>query len=228
MSFLFLSKLLPLFIYPLGLACVFLVIALILAWKYPRWVSIPVALALIILLLGSNGWITNSLVKSLEWQNIPETIPNAEAIVILGGSTRSGHYPRQMVDVTEQGDRIIYGAKLYQDGLAPLIIAAGGRIAWRGGGQSESEDMRQLLHLMGVPDEAIIQEPNSLNTYENAVNVKKILEERGIKRILLVTSAMHLPRSLLIFKKQGIEAIPAPTDFLVSDTSFIFQKSGLF
>jgi uncharacterized SAM-binding protein YcdF (DUF218 family) len=42
------------------------------------------------------------------------------------------------------------------------------------------------------------------------------MQERGIRRVLLVTSAMHMPRSLRIFQRQGIEAIPAPTDFLIT------------
>jgi uncharacterized SAM-binding protein YcdF (DUF218 family) len=48
------------------------------------------------------------------------------------------------------------------------------------------------------------------------VNVRKILDSRGIRQVLLVTSAMHMPRSLLIFKRQKNAAIPAPTDFLVT------------
>jgi uncharacterized SAM-binding protein YcdF (DUF218 family) len=77
--------------------------------------------------------------------------------------------------------------------------------------------MATILSQMGVPASAIIQDPDSFNTYENAVNVRKILEARGIRQVLLVTSAMHMPRSLLIFKHQGIAAIPAPTDFLVTE-----------
>ena len=69
---------------------------------------------------------------------------------------------------------------------------------------------------MGVDPKDIIQDPDSLNTYQNTVNVKKILLERNIDRVLLVTSAMHMPRSLAIFKQQGIQAIAAPTDFLVT------------
>lgn len=225
MSFLFLSKLLPLFVYPLGLACTLLIIALILKSLrvkrsrkkiYSQLSSSAIFLAILVLWLGSNGWVTSYLVKSLEWQNIPENIPQAEAIVLLGGSTKPPSYPRKMPDISEQGDRVIYAAKLYKDGKAPLIVAAGGRIHWRGGGQPEAEDMQQLLEFIGIPKEAIIQEPNSLNTHENAVNVQKILEQKGIEKVLLVTSAMHMPRSLLIFKKQGIDAIAAPTDFLVS------------
>ena len=125
---LFLSKLLPLFLYPLGLACVLLIVALLLSWKRSRWVPVPAALALVVLWVGSNGWVSDFLVHSSESQNIPAAIPTAEAIVLLGGATKSAEPPRPMVDVNEQGDRVLYGAKLYRDGKAPLIVASGGRI----------------------------------------------------------------------------------------------------
>ena len=214
--FLFFSKLLPLFIYPLGLSCLLLLLALLLWWKIPRFVPIPVALALLILFLSGNTWVSNAIVSSLEWQHIPESeLPNAEAIVILGGSTAPATYPRQMVEISDEGDRVIYGAKLYRDGKAPVIIPSGGRIGWIDGGSPEAEDMAQLLQMLGVPAEAIIPEPNSLNTYQNAVNVQEILQEKAINEILLVTSAMHMPRSLLIFQRLGIKATPAPTDYSV-------------
>ena len=79
--------------------------------------------------------------------------------------------------IPEAGDRVLYGAKLYRDGKAPIVIVSGGRIGWLGGGLPESTDMGTLLAMMGVPDSAIIEEPNSLNTYENAVNVQKILDQ---------------------------------------------------
>lgn len=218
--FLFLSKLLPLFIYPLGLSCILLGIALIMLWKKPRFAAIPVASALVILLVTSNSWVSLSLVRVLEWQNTPTQLPQAEAIVVLGGATKSQFFPRPGVDLTEEGDRVLYGAELYKQALAPLIIVSGGRIAWRGSGSPESMDMAEILTQVGVPPSAIIQEPNSYNTYENAVNVKQILNNRGIKNILLVTSAMHMPRSLAIFKRQNIAAVAAPTDFLVSTNEF--------
>jgi uncharacterized SAM-binding protein YcdF (DUF218 family) len=217
MSFLFLSKLLPLFIYPLGLCCILLLWALFLSWVRSRWTSLPILLVLGIVLLAGNVRVSNYLVKSLEWQYLPiSQIPKAEAIVILGGATRDVSFPRVMPDLSERGDRILSGGKLYLDGLSPLIIVSGGRIQWFGGGRSEAKDMAEILELMGVPPEAIILEPDSLNTYQNAVYTKKILQEKGIERILLVTSAFHMPRSLAIFKKQGINAIPVSTDFLVS------------
>ena len=82
----FLSKLLPLFIYPLGLVCVLMGLALLLFWKRPRWAIGSIALALTVLLVTGNGWFAGWLVRSLEWQYIPtRPLAKAEAIVVLGG-----------------------------------------------------------------------------------------------------------------------------------------------
>lgn len=214
--FLYLSKLIPLFFYPLGLSCVVLIVAFLTVGRRPRTAAFCIAFALILLLGTSNGWASRYLVRSLEWQNTPSQLPNAEAIVVLGGATRSALLPRPTVDLQESGDRVIYAAQLYRQKKAPLLILSGGRIEWFGKGTPESEDMATILTSIGIPKEALIQEPDSLNTYQNAVNVRKILEQRNIKRVLLVTSALHMPRSLLIFQKQNIDVIAAPTDFLVS------------
>ncbi len=217
MNFLFLSKLLPLFVYPLGLVCILLLISLFLCFKRSKFTFIPILLALVVLLTMGNTRFANYLLKSLEWQYLPsQELPTADAIVVLGGATNSVAYPRVLPDLNEHGDRIIYAAKLYKQGKAPLIVLSGGRINWFGNEESEAKDMTKLLKLMGIPSEAIIQEGKSVNTHENAIFTQKILEEQGIKKILLVTSAFHTPRALKIFQHLGIDAIPAPTDFYVS------------
>lgn len=225
--FLFLSKLLPLLIYPLGLASLLLLVTVWGIWRQRQRLALTTAIAaLVVLWVGSNAWVATRLMQSLEWQNLPpEPVPKAEAIVVLGGSTRSADWPRPWVDVSEAGDRVLHGAQLYTAGKAPKLILSGGRIEWRGGGASESADMAQIALAMGVPSSAIIEEPESLNTYQNAINVKAILEREAISQILLVTSALHMPRSLAIFHKQGIEAIAAPTDFLVSERA-VAEISG--
>ncbi|PSB20566.1 YdcF family protein [Phormidesmis priestleyi ULC007] len=211
--FLFVSKLLPLLFYPLGLSCLLLIVAFLLLWKRPRLAAIPIVAVLLILLLGSNARVSDGLARSLEFQNLPTELPKTDAIVVLGGCTESAVAPRPWVEVREEGDRVLYAAKLYRDGKAPRLILSGGRIDWRRSGSAESEDMAVLLEPMGVPRSAMLQDPSSLNTRENAVNVKQIMEAQGIRRVLLVTSAMHMPRSLMIFRKLGMEAIAAPTDF---------------
>ena len=216
--FLFLSKLLPLFIYPLGLTCLLTIAALILLWKQPRIAAGAIGLGLLILLVSSNSRVSQSFVRSLEWQNLPNgELPKASAIVVLGGGTKPPTPPRPWVDVSEAGDRILYGALLYKRDQAPWLILSGGRIQWDGKQPPESADMAEIATEMGVPESAILQDPSSLNTYQNAVNVRQILEQKNLAgKVLLVTSALHMPRSLLVFRHQGIEVIPAPTDFLVT------------
>jgi uncharacterized SAM-binding protein YcdF (DUF218 family) len=214
---LFLSKLIPLFFYPIGAACLLLTVALGLWWINSKWTPAAIGAALIILFLSGNTWISNCLVQSLEWQNIPKTeLPTADAIVILGGGTKAQAYPRPDVDFSEAGDRVWYGGNLYRSGKAPKIIVSGGRIAWEGSVSPESDDLTKILVNMGVPKTDIIPEANSYNTRDNAVNVQKILQAQNFKTILLVTSAMHMPRSMAIFKHLGINAIAAPTDYHVS------------
>ncbi|MEM8717706.1 MAG: YdcF family protein [Cyanobacteria bacterium P01_G01_bin.39] len=229
--FLFLSKLLPLFVFPLGLSCLLLLLALWLNFKRSRRAWIPTSLALIILLTAGNSRVASNLLASLEHQYRPlVTMPTAEAIVILGGATRNQEPPRVLPDLNESGDLLLYGAKLYQDGAAPLIILSGGRFDWYGGDTSEASSMAEVLKLMGVPRNAMILESQSLNTHENASYTKKILERENIKRILLVTSAAHMPRSLAIFNKQGIDAIPAPADYIMSDRDLVkhqFSRESL-
>jgi uncharacterized SAM-binding protein YcdF (DUF218 family) len=218
--FLFLSKLLPLFIYPVGLSCLLLVIAMATFWKRPRLAAGAVGAALGILLFSSNQWVANALLAGLESQYppLPANV-KGEAIVLLGGSTYGLAPPRQWPEVTEAGDRIIYTARLYREGRAPKVVVSGGRISWQGSAPSEAEDIKIMLEFMGVPPTVMALDRTSLNTYENAVNTKAILNQAQLNGpVLLVTSSLHMPRSMAIFKKLGIPVIAAPTDYLVDST----------
>jgi uncharacterized SAM-binding protein YcdF (DUF218 family) len=219
--FLFLSKLLPLLVYPLGVALLLMVAALILLWKRPRWAAGAIVAAGLILVISGNGAVASAMMRSLEWRYLPPpSLPQAEAIVVLGGAIKTQEPPRPWIDVTEQGDRVLHGAMLYLDQKAPLLILSGGRITWGDDQEgSEAEDMAQLALALGVPESDIVIEPDSLNTRQNAVNVQAILNERELQRVLLVTSALHMPRALAVFQKLGVDAIPAPTDFHVTMAS---------
>ncbi|MEL6939236.1 MAG: YdcF family protein [Cyanobacteria bacterium J06598_1] len=213
----FLSKFLPLFVYPIGLSSLLLVLALVWVWKHPKRATWAIALALSIIFFSSNPIVSDKLVSTLERQYFPlDPIPTADAIVVLGGATAPQIAPRPWVEVLEAGDRILYGARLYSQGKAPKLILSGGRVTWRGGsGASEADDMKEIAIAMNVPESAIVLEGTSLNTRQNAVNVQPILQQQSIESVLLVTSAIHMPRSVAIFKKLGISVVPAPTDYLV-------------
>ena len=223
--FVYLSKILPPLVYPLGLACLLIVAALIL--RRPRLRTALLLLALALLLIGGNRWVALGLARSLEWRYIPAgELPQAQAIVVLGGGTLSAQYPRQTVEVDQAGDRLIYAAQLYHQGKAEHLLLSGGRIDWISSGAPPAEDMAALLEMLGVPRQALWLESQSRNTYENARNARAFLEPLGIRRILLVTSASHMPRSVALFEKQGFEVIPAPADFSVTQEGWEQLKSG--
>jgi len=214
--FVFLSKFLPPFVYPLGLVCVLLLLAFFLAHRIGLQRAV-LGVALGCLLLGGNGWVASRLTRSLEWRYLPpEIVPQADVIVLLGGGTQPARAPRPMVEVTGAGDRVLYTAWLYKQGKAGHILLSGGTLDWSHGDSSPANDMATLLEMMDVPQDALWFEPNSRNTYENALYSARILREKGIQRILLVTSALHMPRSVKLFQAQGLEVIPLPTDYTVT------------
>ncbi len=218
--FSFISKFLPLFIYPLGLTWILLVVALVLR-KKPTWQKTAIILAIAAIWIGGNTWVADSLARNLEWQYLPpEEFPDAEVIVILSGGTAAPIYPRSTVEVGGAGDRVIYGAHLYHQEVAPHILLSGGQVPYFGESYPESQLMAELLNMLGVPDEAIWQENLSRNTYENALNSYEYLQEKGIDRIILVTSAFHMPRSVMVFERQGFDVIPAPTDYHITQESW--------
>ena len=219
--FLYLSKLLPLFIFPLSLACL-LLSALLVLRRRPRWVLWLGLAALLLLWCGGNRLVSMVLARSLEWQYFPPSVlPQADVIVLLGGGEEPLSPPNSLPGINDDGDRIIYAAWLYQQGAAPHVLASGGVVGVDGPAlQPGAEAMGQLLGVMGVPSDALWLETRSRNTYENAVETKKLLGPKGINRIILVTSALHMPRARAIFAKQGFDVIPAPTDYAVTEAAW--------
>lgn len=223
--FVYLSKLLPPLFYPLGLTCLLVLLALFVRRQKLRNAALLLALAL--LLIAGNRWVALGLARSLEWRYLPQgELPEAEVIVVLGGGTLSPQYPRPTVEVDQAGDRLIYAAQLYHQGKADRLLLSGGRIEWISAGNPPAEDMAALLEMLGVPREAMWLESESRNTYENAANARALLQPMGIKRVILVTSAAHMPRSVAIFEKQGFDVIPAPADFTVTQAGWEKLKSG--
>ena len=232
--FVYISKLLPPFIYPVGLTLALVALALLLSRKFGwrGWQRVVLITAFLLLWLSSTRWVSYALTRSLEWQHLPsEPLPKAEAIVVLGGGVYPQSPPRPLPEINQAGDRIIYGAWLYNQGYADKVLLSGGIIPWFGPetDQNEAQSMAELMMMLNVPEEAFLLEGQSQNTYENAVYTREMLDEAGINKILLVTSAAHMPRSVKLFESQGFEVIPAPTDFRVTeaDWRFLFEAEPI-
>jgi uncharacterized SAM-binding protein YcdF (DUF218 family) len=220
--FVFMSKLLPTLAYPLGLVSLLILAALFLGRRV-RLQRMVLIIALVLVWLGGNRWVASGLARSLEGRyQTPNPIPQADVLVLLGGGTSAPEPPRTMVEVNSAGDRVIYAARLYEQGKASHILASGGLLDWDVSDTTPAQDMAALLMWMGVPEDVIWLQGDSRNTYEDALFSARILEAKGadighpIERILLVTSAWHMPRAVKLFEAQGLEVIPLPTDYNVT------------
>ena len=171
----------------------------------------------------SSQAVSQLLLRSLEdrYPQAPvESIAKADAIVVLGGGTSGGPAaPGQAPGLAENSDRLLFAARLFRAGKAPLIVFSGGTIPFLGSRPkgSEAESAAQLLKEWAVPNQAILLETRSRNTRENALFSRQILQGRGASHILLVTSAFHMPRASAAFRKLGFQVTPAPADFQTRD-----------
>ena len=224
------SKILQQFFNPLSF-CIWLIIisGLLTLWRKKLGVTL-LFLTAALLWISSTPALSSHFLAYLERQYLPIPVskcPKADAIVILGGGVGAAEYPRIEVDLTDASDRILHAARLYKAGKAPLIIATGGANTWLGTKIQEAFTMDKLLREWGVPESVIVREGNSLNTHQNAVNTKRLLNQKKLKTILLVTSASHMPRALATFRSAGITAIPSPTDYKIVDQEKSFVLSFL-
>jgi len=130
-----------------------------------------------------------------------ETFPEADVIVLLGGSMGIETNLSSYAEMWSGADRVWQTARLYKAGKAQQVIATG---------NGARDSTLPLLKDFGVPSECVLFH-DALNTEEEAKNVNAM----GYKRILLVTSAWHMKRARLMFEKYApdIEVVCAPADF---------------
>jgi uncharacterized SAM-binding protein YcdF (DUF218 family) len=154
---------------------------------------------------------SDGLRNSLEDRHVvvrEESLPAADAIVILGGATRYWWLQKEDVDPWELGSsRLAAGARAWLSNRAPIVILTGGR---GGRDASEAARMKTAIQRLGVPASALVLEERSRNTEDNAANTARLAHPLGVRRILLVTSALHMPRAMLLFQRQGFEVTPVP------------------
>lgn len=216
----YLSKVLPYLVYPLSIALGFATLGLLfLLFRKIKTGAVLVLLSAGTLLIFSTPLVAYRLLGAIEMRYEPVPVSTAEkvdAIVVLAGALHLPFSPRLDFELREGSDRYRHAARLYLAGVAPRIVVSGGNVFDPGPGiESEAFYIRSLLGEWGVPRDAIVIEERSRNTFENAAMTRPILSDAGIKRVALVTSAAHMPRAFAVFKAQGLDAIPMPTDFIV-------------
>jgi len=215
------SKFLVWLVYPLSLGLLLLVLAYSAAlFKRRKSFHLLFLFAVLILYLFSIEPVAHFLLTPLERRYLltKPTELKADAIVVLAGDVRKKIYPREEVEVS--GNRVIKAIRLFKQKAAPIMVMTGGSGDYFDQGFKEAILMKELAVQMEVPEDKIIIETESRNTRENTVYTKQILDKINAKKVILVTSAFHLPRSVALFKKIGVEVIPAPSDFYVTDDPY--------
>lgn len=211
---LFASKLLSLLVYPLTLSLFLLALAIVLRLSGSSALSrFLVVVATVWLYWCATEFGSRTLLEPLEaaypaFGN--EELPNAQAIVVLGGGMNGESRFGQGGDFNSAGDRLWRGADLFLAGKAPLILLSGGSMLE--GAVPEAQLMAARLTALRVPSSALLLEPQSLTTRENALFSAPLLKERGIRHVLLVTSAAHMRRSVALFTAQGLMVTAVATD----------------
>jgi uncharacterized SAM-binding protein YcdF (DUF218 family) len=204
----------------LAVPTIFISLSLLGALLALRWRRTGVALALLsslCLFVAATPAMSSFLLHQVE-AGLPRDadLRQAQAIVVLGGGERLGNGG----DIPDRLDwpsleRVVYAAAAYRRLRLPVVVS-GGRDAR--GHQSEGALMRAALEQeFDVP--VAWNEDGSRTTWENAVDVARLLRPAGLTRVVLVTDAWHLPRALWAFEEAGLEPLPwpAPRDALQLD-----------
>jgi len=226
-----LSKILPELILPAGGTLLLLAVALLRrswtivfgAWFLMSFASIP--------------WTGNRLMQSMEagMERVSASkAERAEAIVVLSTGRTVAPGPDKISE-WQDADRFFGGIELFRAGKAPLVIFTGGSAPWERDAPLEGEILAGHARSMGVPTEAVRVTRQAYNTREEAVAVRELFPAHPPKEcvILLVTSAMHMPRAQKVFTQAGFQVLPFPVDFVTSSTrttyptDFVPSAAGL-
>ena len=182
--------------------------------KFLWWASsIVLFVGLVFALAALTEWPTNLLMAPLV---LDEPLRPSDTIIVLGAGSRvqSPHLPPQA------SARVQEGVTLLDDGWAPRLIVAGGYSMHTH--LTEAPLMAEAAIADGALSTAVIQEPESRDTWENATNSLAIMKTNGWKTAIVVTSPYHTWRACHIFRKQqaDVRCVAAPMRTEASHTPY--------
>ena len=196
---------------PPGLFIVFLIVGIVLSRQARRAGAVVLWSVLLLLWSMSTPWIAERLALTVERSMFPyaalQVPASAQAIVVLGGG-RETDAPEFQTDTVSRLtlERLRYAARLQRQSGLGLAVTGG---AVGGEGRPEGDLMREALERdFRVPVRWV--ESVSQNTRENARLTAGVLD---VRRIVLVTHALHMPRAMREFHAAGFDVTPAPLGF---------------
>ena len=210
--FFILSKILDFLLQPLCW------IFLLLGFAYfTRFSKRLLAITVTLLLIMTNGWFVNQCYLAYETPQTTLKKTYQWCIILGGGMMRAGEGYR----TGETADRFVQPLLLYKKGLVKKLLITGGNVNIKGlkiDDTQESKKVKEVLIAMGVAEKDIYLEENARNTHENATYTKKMLSPFLAEEMVLVTSAMHMPRAKACYIKEGFKVVVYPADIKKKDT----------
>lgn len=167
-----------------------------------------------LILLFSNGFLQKEVLRQWEIFGQPiSTVKHHDVAIVLGGMAEYNNDLKE-ISIRRGGDRIWQAISLYKAGKVDYLLISGDNGYVSSNGLHEAEQMKSVLVKWGIPAEDILTEGRSRNTFENAVETKKILKKKLpiARNFLLVTSGRHMRRAKAIFDHQGLKCTPFSTD----------------
>lgn len=211
--FFLLSKILDFFVTPL--AWVLLCFAVSFVVKNDRLRKRLRMAGVILLLVFTNPWLIKRAVYAWEIPPVKseEIAQPYDVGIVLGGSMRYFDPSVNRVVYSSSVDRLLQALQLYHDGKIKKILLSGGSGFVNYQDWKESGLIAKVLLKSGVKVEDIILENSSRNTYENALHAVEMLRSGTYgQRVLLITSAFHMRRSLMCFEKLQFKVEPFSVD----------------
>ena len=208
----YLKKLIEYNIYPLPIIILLLIIGLVLLFLHKRAGRWLVLIATILLLILCMPWTANLSINPLQqaYPVLSKLPQNVHYIVVLGGgSTPIKHAPANNTVNYTSTMRLVEGIRLWRQQPRTKLLLSGANYAYPQ--FNDGDTMAKTAELLGVPRSAIIIENKALDTASQAIAIHKMI---GKQPFALVTSAYHIPRSMRLFKAQGMHPIAAPCNFL--------------
>ena len=138
--------------------------------------------------------------------------PGPAAIVVLGsGSVVARDWDDARLAVLDRAsaERVLETIRVFKMTDAAWVIASGGLPRPRDFDEASGRTMRDELLRSGIPAARLLVETESRNTHDEAVIVRDMLRSLDVQHVILVTSEIHMRRSLGTFRAQGIQALPA-------------------
>lgn len=204
---------------PIGFVwgCLVVLTGLLIRRKQKRPAIATAVLAVFIWVVGATP-LPGRLLGSLErpWVGVKrESLPEADAIMLLGGFSAPSREEVGRLHFNLSADRAVTALELVRLGKAKILVVGGSAVTVEGEPFAEADLFKDIIVARQLGGAEVISLGGCKNTRHEAEKVAKLAQERGWKRLLLVTSAAHMQRASGVFRTTtSLEVVPVPSAFL--------------